>query len=47
LEELEGVETSDATTSELEGVELIDVEADLVVTATRTTNGIPHIFKRV
>jgi len=45
LEELEGVETSDATTSELEGVELIDVEADIVVTATRTTNGSPHIFK--
>ena len=45
LEELEGVETSDATTSELEGVELIDVEADIVVTATRTTNGSPHIIK--
>ena len=45
LEELEGVETSDATTPELEGVELIDVEADIVVTATRTTNGSPHIFK--
>ena len=41
------VETSDATTSELEGVEKIDVEADLVVTATRTTSGISHIFKRV
>ena len=45
LEELEGVETSDATTSELEGVELIDVEADIVVTATRTTNSCPHIIK--
>ena len=37
--------TSDATTSELKGVELIDVEADIVVTATRTTNGSPHIIK--
>ena len=45
MEELEGMETSDATTSELEGVELIDVEADIVVTATRTTNGSPHIIK--
>ena len=45
LEELEKVETSEATTSELEGVELTDVEADIVVTATRTTNGSPHIIK--
>jgi len=45
LEELERVETSEATTSELEGVELTDVEADIVVTATRTTNGSPHIIK--
>jgi len=45
LEELGGVETSEATTSELEGVELTDVEADIVVTATRTTNGSPHIIK--
>ena len=45
MEELGGVETSEATTSELEGVELTDVEADIVVTATRTTNGSPHIIK--
>jgi len=42
---VELVESSAMLMFELEGVELIDVEADIVVTATRTTNGSPHIIK--